>query len=222
MYTPQIVKVDLHLHSKYSWDSKTQIESYVQRAEEENFGAIAIADHNDCRSHAHIERIQGETEILLIPAQEVSTKDGHLLVYGWIDSLTTGIPMRETVLEAKDAGALLTIAAHPYDLLRKGKGNRVLETGIDGIEVLNASMLIGYFNWLGKRAVERTSLFGVGNSDSHRCSEFGMAYTEIKAATSIEDVLLNLRDGVPRGRRLGVMRKSKRFLQRKFGRIPED
>ena len=216
------MKVDLHLHSEYSWDSRTKISSYIKNAEDRGFGAIAIADHNDIRSHRAIEKLQGDTEVILVPAQEVSTSDGHLLVYGWIDSLEQKRTMEDTVSLARDLGAQLTVAAHPYDLLRKGKGDRVLTTGIDGLEVLNASMLIGYFNYLGKKAVERTGLFGVGNSDSHRISEFGFAYTIIEESKNVEEVLSNLSNGEIGGKRIGVIRKSRRFMQRLLGRIPED
>jgi len=216
------VKVDLHLHSEYSWDSRTKISSYIKSAEDRGFGAIAIADHNGTQSHHTIEKLQGDTEVILVPAQEVSTSEGHLLVYGWIDSLEQKRTMEDTVSSARDLGALLTVAAHPYDLLRKGKGDRVLTTGIDGLEVLNASMLIGYFNHLGKKAVEKTGLFGVGNSDSHRISEFGFAYTIIEESKNVEEVLSNLSNGEVGGKRIGVMRKSRRFMQRLLGRIPED
>lgn len=211
------MKVDLHLHSKYSWDSNVEIIDYIREAESKGFGAIAITDHNSTDSHRELESLKATTDIILIPGQEVSTKDGHLLVYGRMGTLPSDLPMGKTVRLAKDEGGVC-VAAHPFDPLRGGKGRRVFHTGVDGAEVLNASMLIGVFNRVGRYYTSKTNLFMVGNSDSHRISEFGTAYTVIKDADDVEGVLSALKEGEPGGKRLGVARKARRFIGRKLGK----
>ena len=52
------MKVDLHIHSKYSWDSETEIITYIKKAEEIGFGAICVADHNSTESHEEIKKLQ--------------------------------------------------------------------------------------------------------------------------------------------------------------------
>lgn len=211
------MKVDLHLHSEFSWDSKVPIQAYIEAAESRGFGAIAITDHNDIRSHSSIKVLQQKTDILLVPGQEVSTADGHLLVYGWTERVPKGLSMKESVQFARQGGdQVICIAAHPFDILRSGKGKRIANSGIDGIEVLNASALFGVFNWRAQRFARGRVDIKLGNSDSHRLAEFGTAYTEVPDTDNLEDLLKNLTQGISKGKRLGLRRKTFRFLKRKL------
>ncbi len=212
------MKIDLHLHSKYSWDSTVPIESYIREAEKQGFGAIAITDHNNIDSHVEIEKLQADTKVILIPGQEVTTKDGHLLVLGWIKQVPQNLTMKESVEFAKSENKdAVCIAAHPFDRLRSGKGAKIQDAAIDGLEILNASALFGIFNWQAKRFARNRYNIQLGNSDSHRISEFGFAYTEIPDVESHEEVLRNLQKGIAKGKRIGLRRKSARFLKRKLG-----
>ncbi len=208
------------MHSEFSWDSKVPIEAYIQKAEELNFGAIAITDHNDVQSHEKILRLQDETEVLLVPGQEISTKDGHLLVYGWTEKIPEHLPMNESVEFAKSHGDyVVCVAAHPFDFFRSGKGRRIEGTGVDGIETLNASTVFGIFNWKAKRFARKRFPIQLGNSDSHRLSEFGTAYTELPKTNDLNEFLSNLSKGKACGRRIGIPKKTVRFLRRKLNRM---
>ncbi len=222
------MKIDLHLHSVYSWDSKVPIRLYIKKAENKGFGAISIADHNNNKSHNVIKKLQKETSVILIPGQEIDTLDGHLLIYGWIPLLDRDMSMVETVRIAHElanthGSPIKCVAAHPFDKLRKGKGKTVLDTGIDGFETINASTLLPNFIYTAKRYGNKykDKLFTVGNSDAHRISEFGVAYTEIPSANSIDEVLENLIHAQAKGKRIGVFPKINRFLRRKFGFMTE-
>ncbi len=218
------MKVDLHLHSKYSWDSLVPIEAYISLAEERNFGAISISDHNNAESHEDIKELQKTTKVILIPGQEVSTSDGHLLVYGWLPTLPMKKTMKETVELARELGGenkVICVAAHPFDRLRGGKGKVIFTADIDGMEILNASTLVGVFNWIAKRNSMKHPVFTVANSDSHRASEFGTAYSEIPDSNTIEEVLDNLKFAKVRGKKIGVIKKANRYFRRKFGKMTE-
>jgi len=214
------MKIDLHLHSQYSWDSSVPIEDYIKRAERHGFGAIAITDHNSIISHRIISSLQVKTKVILIPGQEVTTADGHLLVYGWVDQLPANLSMKETVKLAKQQDGI-TIAAHPFDPFRGGSFSKIFETGIDGFELLNASAWFFFPNWLAKRAFkshQELKMIGLGNSDSHRVEEFGTAYSqlEVSGKITIDSVLSQLPSAVPMGKRIGILRKLNRFIRRKF------
>lgn len=218
------MKADLHLHSEYSWDSKVPIKSYILKAEKMGFGAISITDHNDTQSHDVIKTLQFETDVILVPGQEINTLDGHLLIYGWLPTVDRALSMKDTIIQAKEMAGdniICCIAAHPFDKFRGGKGNKIFETGIDGLEILNASALLGWFNKSAKKNSENLQLIKAGNSDSHRMSEFGMAWTDIPTCSSIVEVLLNLKDGVANGTRIGIKRKSVRYVRRKIGKMTD-
>lgn len=220
------MKVDLHTHCHFSWDSKVNPENLVKQAEELGFGAISITDHNDVRSHEIIKELQKKTDVILIPGQEVSTLNGHLLVYGWIPQIPAKLSMKDSVDLAKKHGErldtkVLCIVPHPYDYMRSGRGSVIFTADIDGFEVLNASTLFEVFNWLARRQAKKRNMINVANSDAHRLSEFGMAYTEIPESTTIDEVLDNLKHGKIRGKKIGIRRKATRFIRRKLGLMTE-
>ncbi|MGE8121123.1 TrlF family AAA-like ATPase [Pseudomonas fulva] len=76
---------DLHIHSfKASHDVKDEgmiPEAIVLTAVAENLSIIAVADHNEIDS-VHATVLQGQSKgVLVIPAIELSTPEGHLLCY---------------------------------------------------------------------------------------------------------------------------------------------
>ncbi|MCE7735179.1 MAG: PHP domain-containing protein [Candidatus Heimdallarchaeota archaeon] len=218
------MRVDLHLHSEYSWDSKVPIESYIKKAEKLGFGAISITDHNDTQSHGLIKKLQESTSVIIVPGQEINTLDGHLLIYGWLPTIDRDLSMIDTVIEARKQGGeskIYCIAAHPFDSFRGGKGKRVFEADIDGIEILNASAILGLFNTRAKNNCQEMDFIKMGNSDSHRISEFGIAWTEIAESRNTDEVLQNLIGGDASGGRIGIRRKSSRFFRRKFGKMTD-
>lgn len=215
-----MMKADLHLHSKFSWDSKVRIEDYISVAETQGFGAIAITDHNSIESHGIINELQPKTKVLLVPGQEINTLDGHLLIYGWTDLIPRDQSMISSIKQAKTTGkgTIVAIAAHPYDPFRSGKGKIVLNSGIDGIETLNASAISGIFNSRAKKATKNLNIIKLGNSDSHRLGEFGASWTLLPNCKTLEQLLQSLGEGLAKGNRIGLIRKMNRFFLRKvFG-----
>ena len=210
------MKIDLHLHSEFSWDSSVSISDYISKAEQMDFSAISITDHNNTDSHDVIRDLQSQTSVLLIPGQEVSTRDGHLLVYGWLPSIKSQLSMQETVQFAVEKGGYC-IAAHPFDKFRSGKGTKIFESNILGFEILNASSWLGYPNWKAKKVFKsHPSYVGVANSDAHRLEEFGSAYTILDpdGNPTIESVFDGLSVARIGGHRIGIVRKLYRFFLR--------
>ncbi|MGD0769932.1 MAG: TrlF family AAA-like ATPase [Tepidisphaeraceae bacterium] len=83
----QFVRADLHIHSfgpGGSYDVKDAAmtpEAIVDAAIAENLKVIAIADHNVIGNVRNaLKRAEGK-DILVVPAVELSTQQGHLLVY---------------------------------------------------------------------------------------------------------------------------------------------
>lgn len=216
------MRADLHVHSEYSWDSKVLIKTYISLAEEMGIDIISITDHNDIHSHKEIKKLQKSTKVILVPGQEVSTTNGHLLVYGWIHLVERDLPMKKTIENVHRVGkknniTVVCVAAHPFDFLRSGGGQIVLESGIDGLEVVNASSLFAYFN---NKAIKRSKgmdLAKLGNSDCHRKEEFATAFNKMPQCETVEDVLNNIKNAKAMGERIGIQQKLIRFSRRKLG-----
>ena len=70
------VKADLHVHSTYSSDSIITPKELVFYARKRGLNAVAVTDHNQVEG---ARKIAGETDFLIIPGTEVSSRDGHII-----------------------------------------------------------------------------------------------------------------------------------------------
>ena len=78
---------DLHIHSfgnggSYDVnDEQMTPENIIAKAIEKNLSIISITDHNNIKNSQDAVRLASDTQLLVIPGIEVSTTQGHLLVY---------------------------------------------------------------------------------------------------------------------------------------------
>ena len=185
-----ILNIDLHCHSKFSADGISEPEEMIETAKAKGLQGFAITDHNTCACVDYFEslgllRADGEPVdgFLIIPGQEITTKEGHLLALGVRLPDLKGIAAREAVELIHQHGGL-AIPPHPYDYFRAGIREVVLETlPIDGIEVFNAATTFKRcnnqaFDYAKKRGLPMTAA-----SDSHHCEALGVAYTILDAET---------------------------------------
>ena len=104
------MKADLHVHTMFSKDGRTTPEQLLKRAEELGIGCIAVTDHNEFKA---FDLLKDNGKIIIIPAEEVSSSEGHIVALG-IDRV---IPPRKSIQETIDliheAGGY-AFAAHPY------------------------------------------------------------------------------------------------------------
>ena len=78
-------RADLHIHSfggSYDvTDTTATPKKIIETAASENLSIVAIADHNEISNVPHAIEAANARGILLVPAVELSTSDGHLLCY---------------------------------------------------------------------------------------------------------------------------------------------
>ena len=63
------MKIDLHLHSSYSFDSTNEVEEILKMAKENNFSYLAICDHNVTKGN--IEAKDNDLGIKIISGIEI-------------------------------------------------------------------------------------------------------------------------------------------------------
>jgi hypothetical protein len=106
-------KGDLHCHTYHSDGDSDPLE-VVRKAESLGLDFLAITDHNVLSHQAALAQI--ETNLMLIPAMEVTTFKGHWNIWGedgWIDfRLLTEEEMKAAIAEAKARGYLVS-CNHP-------------------------------------------------------------------------------------------------------------
>jgi predicted metal-dependent phosphoesterase TrpH len=190
--------IDLHCHSRFSADGVSEPEAMIADARARGLHGFAITDHNTSACVEYFERhgflnkegtpVDG---LLIIPGQEITTAEGHLLALGVsLPDNLKGIPAHEAVKLIHDAGGL-AIPPHPYDFFRAGIREPVLETlEIDAIEVFNAATTLKRYN---KHAFDYAQVRGLpmtAASDSHDSAALGTAYSILEADEfSVQGVL---------------------------------
>ena len=163
------MKADLHIHSHYSEDSRAKIEDIIETAVRNDIRCIAITDHDEFRAHLDIH----DDRVIVIPAVEVSSAEGHILAYGVNGPIPKGMGVLETINAIHEAGGI-AIAAHPYRY-QSGLGERNIIPEFDGIEALNG--------WSKKKDNESSNRlahsFGkivTAGSDAHTANRVGESW----------------------------------------------
>ena len=144
---------DLHCHSRFSADGVAEPEDLVRVAREKGLSGFAITDHNTCAGVDYFLQtglmnkeglpVDG---LLIIPGQEITTAEGHLLALGITLPDLKGIPAIEAVQLIHQSGGL-AIPPHPYDFFRAGIREPVLDTlTLDALEVFNAVTTLKRYN----------------------------------------------------------------------------
>ena len=189
------VRLDLHVHSHHSPDSSLSIEAIVTSLVARGLNGFALTDHNSVAGHAELAEWQAKLpQCLLVPGVEVSTVEGHLLVYGVREAPPPHRPISETFEWALSHGGV-PLLSHPFRRSH-GVGRAIAErAGVSAIEAVNAHNSPR----ANRRAADlaaRRHIGTTGGSDVHELHDLGRAFTVFAEGTStIEEVLAALRSG---------------------------
>ena len=198
------LKIDLHVHSRFSADSVAQPEDIIAVARQKGLHGIAITDHNtsecvDYLLQKGFMRADGlpVDEFLIIPGQEITTSEGHLLALGIsLPNNLKGIAPKEAI-DLIHAQGGIAIPPHPYDLFRAGIREHVLEElTFDALEVFNAATT---FKRCNKRAFDYAQERGLpmtAASDAHHPEAVGTAYNIFETTDfSVQGILQAIKKG---------------------------
>lgn len=191
-----MLKFDLHVHSEHSKDSKSSHVDILGFAVKRGLDGFAICDHDTiggglaCREKA----LELGLELTVIPAVEVSSSKGHILVLGIKEDIEPLMSPEETIRKARALGGVVIIP-HPFKESSHGIGS-FEGLDIDAVEVFNSRCLFNGANRQALSEANRLGIPGVAGSDSHVPEMVGQAYTEIDASeNSLEAVLKAIREG---------------------------
>jgi predicted metal-dependent phosphoesterase TrpH len=180
-----LVKVDLHVHTVYSPDSLITLKELVFYAKKRGLNAVAVTDHNRVEGAL---KMTGETDFLIIPGTEVSSRDGHIVALDVHEAIPRGLSAEETVDKIHAVGGV-AVACHPFAML-KGSLGKHASGKFDAIETINASA--SPFKRSVRKAEEvaaRFKLPRVAGTDAHYAPAIGYAYTGVDAEPSADAVV---------------------------------
>ena len=131
---------ELHVHTHKSKGRKIHVEGInspeeiIKQAKKNGAEAIALTDH-DTFTYDQAKKYAKKYDILLVPGEEITTLDGHLLAIGISEEVKPGLSLNETLDIIHNQGGI-GIAAHPFDIAKFGM--RELAVKCDAVEVFNA------------------------------------------------------------------------------------
>ena len=185
------VKADLHVHTIYSRDSIITPKDLVFYARKRGLNAVAVTDHNQIEG---ARKIAAETDFLIIPGTEVSSRDGHIVGLNVNEVIPRGLSADETVERIHRAGGV-AIACHPYALFKGSIGQHVT-IKFDAVETINASSFpFRSASSNAEKLAKRFNLPRVAGTDAHYGPVIGCAYTIIDAELNLESILKAIVDG---------------------------
>ena len=127
------LKFDLHIHSKYSYDSFLSPERIIKIAKKKGLNGIAISDHNTIKGGIEALKIEKGEDFQVIVGAETKTEYGDIIGLFLSEEIKTS-QFEELIEEIKSQGGL-SVLAHPY---RQYKFPEEIVDRVDLVEAFNA------------------------------------------------------------------------------------
>jgi len=189
------LRLDLHTHSRHSPDSFLSIDAIAGRISALGLHGFAVTDHNTVNGHREIPAARARhPELLILPGVEVSTREGHLLVYGVSEAPARDRAIAETIDWARAHGGV-AVLSHPFRRAH-GVGRVVAENArVPAVETVNGHNS-PRANGRAADVATRRRLGATGGSDGHALADLGQAFTVVDGAVpNVEAVLAALGAG---------------------------
>lgn len=185
--------IDLHTHTyPKSADSSISPAQLVIEAKRVGLDGICLTDHDGFWDARSLQGLGREHDLLIFPGCEVTTEEGHLLVFG-LNRYIFGMHRASYVRGLVDRAGGVIIVAHPYrrsfreeeantakaaylSMVERACRNSIFSVA-DCVEVLNGRGSDGE-NAFSLEISKRFGLKGTGGSDAHRVEELGTFATE--------------------------------------------
>ena len=195
----ELLKADLHIHTRYSMDCSTPLERIITRCNELGINCIAIADHGTVEGALKMQELAPFTVLV---AEEILTPQGEIMGVFLKQTIPTCKSAREAIERIRAQDALVCIP-HPFDTFRGLRMNRrEVEELVGEIDIIEAFNARGPFPWPTTRATTFADKHGIvksAGSDAHTPAEIGNAYVEMSEFSDKEGYLQALAKGKIRG-----------------------
>ncbi len=183
------IRLDLHLHSRASWDCLSDPEALLVRAQERGLHRIAITDHNrlDLALEMHRKFPDG-----IIPGEEVRTREGVDVIGLYIRrEIPGGTPAREVCQLIREDGGIVYLP-HPFAPGKSGSGRHAeaLVPWVDVVEVFNARLHPRRLNEPAEALARSHGKLRGAGSDAHTLGEVGGAWVEVPYHENAPEALL--------------------------------
>jgi predicted metal-dependent phosphoesterase TrpH len=198
------MRIDLHCHSKYSYDNYPEPEDLIGQAIKVKLDGVCFTEHHSMISSWLLEKIRIPDDFCVFKGIEMSTDLGHLLIYGLKDD-SWKIRSSPTYLNAIDVienvhrlGGIC-VPAHPFRGCDSFGEHIFSIDGFDAIETHNG-LNSENMNQKAIHAARLRNLSSIGGSDCHNKEQVGRAFTELKNPVhTIDELIEEIRKGNCKG-----------------------
>ena len=189
-----ISKADPHIHTNASdgFDNPEEIMDYIVM--NTDFRIVAFSDHNTISGSLTAINYKKKHPLKfkhldIIIAEEVSTKDGHIIGLFLEHAIPPHTSAEETIKAIHSQGGI-AVAPHPFNLILssrglEGVGKLFNRLPFDAVETRNSNPLELLSNYLTQIVNHVTKKLPVlGGSDAHFLASVGKCYTTFHGETS--------------------------------------
>jgi predicted metal-dependent phosphoesterase TrpH len=185
--------IDLHAHTwPRSHDSVLNPDDLIVRAKQAGLDAVCFTEHDTVWDFKSIEELRAKHNFLVLAGVEISTDDGHILVFG-IDKYVFGMHRSRELASYVEKGDGVMVAAHPYrrqmpwfsrsddeyqTSLEKARRNPAYQY-VQALEELNGRGS-DKENEFSRRLCDMMELPGTAGTDSHAISDIGKCATHFE------------------------------------------
>lgn len=186
-----MLRVDLHLHSRYSHDGRSTLQELINRARECGLDRLALTDHNVVEGALALAQLAPQ---LAIVGEEAKTLEGEVIGLFITDRIPPYRRPEEALDMIRDMGGL-TYIPHPLDRNRSHfRAERIVDLAdrIDILETYNP-WCDATANQAASRLAQELGIVPATGSDSHAASELGRSWMEMDEYEGARDFLEKLR-----------------------------
>ncbi len=185
--------IDLHTHTRpLSWDSYLTPDDLVERSKQTGVDGICLSEHDYLWNPDDVIALGKRHNFLVLPAIEINTDDGHILVYG-INKYVYGMHRSHELARHVQQANGAMVAAHPYrrqmpwyvederdlrEALVRASRNPAYEYCV-ALEKLNGRGTVKE-NEFSVALCEHMGMPGTAGTDSHSRSDIGRVATNFE------------------------------------------
>ena len=202
--------IDIHTHTyPTSDDSILTPEELIRKAKLIGLDGVCITDHDRFWTPQDIRALARKHDYLVLPGCEVTTEEGHLLVYG-LQEYIFGMHKASFVRELVDEAGGAIVVAHPYrrfyrkqahadeqayaEMLDRACANKAFDI-TDAVEIFNGRGKPEE-NAFAADIADRFDMPATGASDAHSIEQVGTYATRFQQPIrSIDDLIDALQSG---------------------------
>ena len=202
--------IDIHTHTyPTSDDSLLTPEELIDEAKRIGLDGVCLTDHDRFWEPKDMVALSKKHDYLVIPGCEVTTEEGHLLVYG-LREYIFGMHKAQFVKDLVDDAGGAIVVAHPY----RRRYTKLAHTSPHAFyemldyactsDVFSLANGVEVFNGRGSKEenafsaeiAKRLDMVGTGASDAHKIEDIGTFATEFEAdIRNLDDFISELKFG---------------------------